>query len=517
MSRKILAIANCRVSSDDQLLNNSLVRQRLSVESAANRLGAEIAKTWSGSVSSKAGTNVKRKDLLAMLDFCKQHKNIKYAIFDEYDRFMRSVNEGPYFEVLFQEQGVKVWYASESDAFNGDDAMAKFMRTMSAYKAEGSNEERQRKSIAGQTVALKEGRYPFSPKPGYKRGYERGVQEIHPVRGPALKFVLVRLTSKLITPSQAVVELNNSAFIQGRARYKMDKFRKIATDPFYAGIVEIDAQVKVRNENGLHEPLITRQQHEELLKIFDAKRKTQVGPRKNGNPKYPLSNLVTCSLCLDNPVCRYVGFDHSNGKKNGPTYEKYRCRACGKYMTREDLHTQVQRQFKQHPVSKEGINDFIEALSIVWKRNEGQAEQEGYRIKHKIENLKQTIEQQVEAVTDPSNLSVKDEIIRSIAKKKAEIKELVKTLDELKDEANSDKERFLRFALDLAANMGAHFLEISPENRIRCKDIVFPAGFYVDENKRVYTPEISPLIRLASNKKDLPKLEKSLLVRVRGL
>jgi DNA invertase Pin-like site-specific DNA recombinase len=147
MSKKILAIANCRVSSIEQLLNNSLPRQELSVYAAAEKLGAEIVHVWSGSVSSKAGTNVNRKDLEQMLDMCKKNKAIKYAIFDEYDRYMRSVNEGPYFEVLFQMQGVKVWYASESDAFNGNDAMAKFMRSMSAFKAEGSNEERQKKSI----------------------------------------------------------------------------------------------------------------------------------------------------------------------------------------------------------------------------------------------------------------------------------------------------------------------------------------------------------------------------------
>ncbi len=39
----------------------------------------------------------------------------------------------------------------------------------------------------------------------------------------------------------------------------------------------------------------------------------------------------------------------------------------------------------------------------------------------------------------------------------------------------------------------------------------------MDANKNVYTPEISPLIRLAANKKDLPELEKSSMVRVRRL
>jgi hypothetical protein len=37
---------------------------------------------------------------------------------------------------------------------------------------------------------------------------------------------------------------------------------------------------------------------------------------------------------------------------------------------------------------------------------------------------------------------------------------------------------------------------------MRCKQIVFPAGFYLDADNKVYTPEISHLIRLAAKKKD---------------
>lgn len=60
---KILAIANCRVSSDEQLKNNSLVRQKQAVQDMVDQLGAELIRTWSGSVSSKKGLNVSRKDL----------------------------------------------------------------------------------------------------------------------------------------------------------------------------------------------------------------------------------------------------------------------------------------------------------------------------------------------------------------------------------------------------------------------------------------------------------------------
>lgn len=518
MSRKILAIANCRVSTDEQLQNNSIPRQTASVMAAAKKLDAKIVRIWSGSVSSKAGTNVTRKDLLAMLSFAKANKSVKYAIFDEYDRYMRSVNEGPYFEVMFQQLGVKVWYASESDTFNGDDAMAKFMRTMSAYKAEGSNEERQRKSIAGQSTALKAGRYPFSPKPGYMRGIVAGIPAIHPVRGPALQRVLVRIALKQVTPTQGLVELNKSEYTQERAPLKMDKFRKIATDSFYAGIVEINKQVVVRNEAGVHDPLITIEQHKELLTIFDSKKKNQLGPRKNGNPEYPLSNIVSCKLCVDkSSIARFVGFKHGNGKNPNLEYHKYRCRSCGKYLTRDELHPKLEQHFKDNPLTPDGVNDLIEALGIAWKRQESQERQDAARITQKIKNLNETINSQAIAAIDPSNLSIKQEILSSVASKKHEVENLENELSKMSQKQAADEEEFLKFAFDFIDNMGSRFLEISKENRLRCKQVVFPAGFYLDENNKVYTPKISPLYRLAINKKDFPKLEKSLLVRVQGL
>ncbi|MDB5170171.1 MAG: hypothetical protein JWN82_567 [Candidatus Saccharibacteria bacterium] len=374
MAAQELAIALCRVSSIEQLENNSLNRQEEAVLTAAKELGVKIPDDawWSHSVSSKRGTNVNRKDLQQITERIKKDKRIKYIIVDEPDRFMRSINEAAYFEVSFELLGVKVWYASDPELNKGDLA-SKLLKFTKYLSAEGSNEERQYKSIAGQAKALREGRYPFSPKPGYRRGYERGIQEPHPVRGPALREVLIKVASMQVTPTQGLIELNNSSFMKdgkGHASYKMDKFRKILTDPFYAGIVEIEKQVKVRNENGLHEPLISLAQHEELVSIMDGKKKTQSGPRKNGNPKYPLSNHVSCDLCRDNRIGRYVGYDHGNGKGNR-IYEKYRCRGCGRYLTRGELHGKIDAYFKERQMTEQGITDLIQALEKVWKQKEG--------------------------------------------------------------------------------------------------------------------------------------------------
>ncbi len=509
MPKQVLSIANYRVSSDEQLKNNSLARQEAVCIQAAKELGAPIMRAWSGSVSSKRGLNIDRKDLQEMLDECKRNKNIKYAIFDELDRFMRSMLEIGYFLVEFKKLGVRVVFASQPN-LKTDSAADTLMLMLEAFKAEGSNEERQRKSINGQTRALEEGRWTFVPKPGYRKGRETGIPEIDPVRGPILKDTLIMIASHLITPSQGLVELNKSKFMHGRAEIKMDKFRSWLTDPFYAAILDVDKQVKVHNENGLHKPLITKEQHYELIRIMNDKPKNQAGPRKNGNPKYPCSNLLTCEACLGKQYCRYAGLDLNNGKNKAKIYEKYRCRSCGQYMSKEDVHNQVEQLFRDNPITEDGVKDCLEALDIVWRENEGQAEQEANRVQHQIKVLKESIEQKVEAAIDPANASIRDDILISIEKKRTQVLDLEDELRKLKTDADNDWEEFLRYAYDFAENTGRRFFEASKENRMMCKQLYFPAGFYVDAKNKIYTPEVSELIRLASK-------DKNQMVRVRRL
>jgi DNA invertase Pin-like site-specific DNA recombinase len=520
MNRQILAITTCRVSTPEQLENNSLNRQAVAVIEAAKALGAIIPDDgqWSGSVSSKSGTNVKRKDLKEMLDYCKKHPLVKYLLVHEVDRFMRSVDELFYFEVLFREEvGVKVWYASQPE-LNTNDHNTKLLKAFEAFKGEGSNVERQSKSIGGQTAALKAGRYTFSPKPGYRKGYERGIQEIHSVRGPILKETLLKIVDKQLTPTQALIEFNKTEFFaNGKANYKMDKFRKIVTDPFYAGILVMDKQVKVRNENGLHEPLISKEQHLELVRIMNDKKKTQSGPRKNGNPKYPMSNDVTCDLCIGKRYCRFVGFDHGNGKNRKLIYEKYRCRECARYLSRQQMHEQVEQLFKDNAMTLQGKIELLKALDIVWKQSEGQAEQTITRINHKIESITLSINQQVEAATNPDNAVIKADILSAITSKKNEISSLEEELTQLRNGRNDDKEQFLKFAFSFIDDIGSNYFSVTKESRKKCKQLVFPAGFFVNADEKVYTPEISILYRLAGNKKDLSETEKSFLVRDKRL
>lgn len=245
--------------------------------------------------------------------------------------------------------------------------------------------------------------------------------------------------------------------------------------------------------------------------------KPKLGPRKNGNPEFPMSNLVTCDSCKDKSNGRLVGFKHSNGKNNALVYYKYRCRSCKKYQHRDEIHEQISILMQTISLTPSGQADLLSALDSVWKQQEDQSEQDTIRLKHAITQLRRVIESRVESAIDPSNISIKENILASIEEKKRQLEIMELELDNLSGNADRDKQKFMAFALRFVETVGAEFFNISKENRLRCKQLLFPAGFYVDKNKKVYTPEISPLYRLATKKKDTEVSMSSHLVRVRGL
>ena len=480
---------------------------------SAKELEAEIPEDywWSGSVSSKRGTNLRRKDLKEALEACRKVKSIKYAIVDEPDRFMRSIDEAMYFEVVFRELGVTVWYASDPDLNTGD-MTAKLLKFVKYFQAEGSNEERQRKSIKGLTDAILVGKWPFQPKAGYKKGHINGVPEIDPLRGVALQEAMLSILEYRATPTEALKRLNQSDFVKNRAKYKMDKFRAVCTDPFYAGVVEMSKQVVCRNENGLHKSLLTMEQHKKLVEIFAKKKKTQSGPRKNGNPEYPLSNIVHCKKCEQEKYGRYVGFPVNNGKNKERIYHKYRCRSCGEYFTRDDLHRNVNGYIGEYQITEYGRTKLVEALNAVWKARRKTAEVEKLRITRDITSLRRLIDSRVDAAIQPENQSIKSDIMRKIEDDKLRLEELEQRYESYDKDDSTEKARFIAFALEYAENMEQHFIKLPKPRLLQCKQMLFPAGFWIDANRKVYTPELSILTRLASNKKDLPDIEKSFMV-----
>lgn len=511
-SGKEKAIALCRVSSDEQLKNNSLNRQNEAVRRTAERHNLEIVKTWSGSVSSKSGKNLSRKDLNEMMDYCKHNKQVKYIIVDEPDRFMRSMDEGAWFFVEFKKLGVRVLFSDEK--MNGNDAMAKFFRQFGLFTGEVSNEERARKTKAGHEKAIRDGRYPFVPPLGYKRGAVRGIPEIDPIIGPLFKSQLIRIANGLATPTVALQDYNHSIELAGikKVPLKMDKWRKYCTDPFLCGVIEVHKIVDASNPNGLHEKLITKAQHEKIVEVFNGKPKNQKGPNSTGNPLYPFNQMITHVGCPCNKT-KYNTFVGSTIRnKQGKAYEKYKCRGCNMYISRDKIREKISEIVSSIELTADGDKALRESLSAVFEMEEGDITSRNLQLQSQKVNAQKEIDKLMEVYINEPDSSMRARIKQRIDDADSRKTAYEREINKLGEFEASEIMSFCDFAINFVSNLTSNILKLSPNEMQSCKQLLFPDGFFVDENKNVYTTKISPLYRLKPMKKGSLEPSNSLMV-----
>lgn len=515
MSR-YLAITTCRVSTSEQEENGSLDRQAKAVLEAAEELNVDIAEggQWKGSTSSLAGKNITRTDLKEMLDYCRGNRRVKFLIVHEVDRFMRSLKELFYFEVEFEKLGVAVYYASQPE-LNTNDHNAKLLKALEAFKAEGSNVERQKKSIAGQITALQQGRYTFHPKLGYTKGSEAGIHIVRPYVGECLKTVLRLIASESVSPTRGLQLFNEDMAAKSLPTIKMDKFRKIVIDPYYYGAVSMDKQVKAFNEAGLHEPLITKAEHNAIVRIMLGKPKNQSGPRKGGNPIYPISRLITCANCPKNisKYDLYQGVTIKNARKKA--YEKYRCRGCYKYHEQNEFHKSFKKLFSS--VLCRDSKQLLKSLTIVFNKRDEQRVLDIRRLTAQINQLENGLDETALSASKPEYAAIKERLFSHIVKQEKLLNELKYQRQNIESSKSGDMQRFLNFALNFVDDMGNQILEVSQKNRELCTQMIFPDKIFVNRSGNMYTRKISPIYRLASKQKGTEVPEMSNMVRVRRL
>ena len=85
------------------------------------------------------------------------------------------------------------------------------------------------------------------------------------------------------------------------------------------------------------------------------------------------------------------------------------------------MHPKVVQHFNDNSITQGGTKDFIEALDIVWKKKEAQARQDSTRISQKIANLNNDIDNRAISAIDPTNISIKPEILANIEKMKTQV------------------------------------------------------------------------------------------------
>ena len=499
---RVQAIGLCRVSTKKQSIEGfSMEAQDERVRTTADYLNVDLVKVWeSKGVSSREGKNLTRKDLNDMLTYAKANKKVKFVIVDEVDRFMRGgLKEHYYWSGRFDfEAGAKLVYAQKHHLFEqAGTPMADFEEAMDVIKAKTSNDERARKTTNGMQSRIMSGYYPSNPKAGYKTTATSG---LHAPKEPEWSILRSGFLEVLdgISIKDAVANINATGYKRKSGRgLDMAHFKAILVDPYYAGIIKMSNWSDVVNPQGLHKAMITPEQHEALKRIVKG---VVVKHRKQFNPDFPLSKIMTCKECLElnarHPLL--VGYDHNNGKAGDKRkyYKRYRCRACGANILQSELHNELSDTLLNLEPTEAKIEDFIAGLRHVWEQEQSQSYS-------RVETLKQRLD----SLTHDKKEVVLKQVRGTLADERADIaisaldEEIQTTKDQIEAIATVEKDfvEFVEFAMNTVEGFRQKFWELDQEHQRWCKQLLFPDGFSVSRDKKVYTPKISEFYRVNKN------------------
>lgn len=525
---KYQAIASCRVSTPEQLKNGSMNRQERNVREAAILLDVELVRGWSQDQSSKAGKNINRKDLLEMLEYCKQNPLVKFFLVDEVDRFMRSIKELYYWEVEFEKVGVTVYYASQL-ALNTNDMFGKMSKLMEVFKAETSNDERSKKSSDGQKDSFKQGYYPSHCHQGYIKGKIDALHEPDPLRFKLLQSAGLEVLSRMYTPEEALRHLTLAGYLTpptikdpNGLTLRIDNFKKLLCCVYYAGIVEI-AKWEIRVP-GKHEPMWSEDDHYQLVSIVKGVEPPKY-QRDNDNPDFPLKAILHSSDC--EAKAKVTGFWKTNGKHTGWRKAKYRCRGkaengklCRREYDLDEVHENWATILSHIDLTTGRRERLLDALVVIWGSKQKSNIDAVKALDSQIGSLEVEQANLVKALSSPQNSSYTSLIREQLDAASVNIKSLQNEKLDVQDNGK-DLIAFAEFSLTYLAELQSKWWTLERSEMQALANILFPAGVWLqNEEQKVHTPQIASIFALASDigiKKELDYTSSSLLVELWGI
>lgn len=143
--------------------------------------------------------------------------------------------------------------------------------------------------------------------------------------------------------------------------------------------------------------------------------------------------------------------------------------------------------------------DFIVALGHVWEQEQSLSFNQTEALKRRLESL-----------TQDKKAVVLKQVRGQLADERADIaiaaldEEIQSTQEQLESTATIEQDfvEFIEFAINTVEGFRQKFWELDQEHQVWCKQLLFPDGFSVSRDKKVYTPKISDFYRLATTKED---------------
>jgi DNA invertase Pin-like site-specific DNA recombinase len=480
-----------RVSSVDQTQGTSLDNQeRACLEYAANS-GIEVVRTFIEKGESATAAN--RTEFLKALEFCRQQRGeLDFFIVWKIDRFARNTTDHFSVRAKLTQYGIILQSVTEPIT---QDHIGKLMETFLAGYAEFENEVRKQRCTGGMQGRLREGIWCWWPPIGYvhsKRIKDR--RKTMPDVPDEERFYLIQKGLRLYKAGNhgitTLATESNKWGLTTRTGKPMSKqlWDVILADKFYAGIL-IDPWTG-EEHHGLHKPMITRDEYEQICAVKKGKSSHATGRRLAHNPDFPLRRFVHCECGQP-----YTASWSSGRKKKYASYHCHnkQCAHCSRSVPKDVLENQFFQFLQGVSPSPEFLEFFKQ--TVIDNHQERCAtdkqEKEHYqREQAKLESRrKDLLEMRIsKEISMEEYKDLKDIVDKQIARLPSSMMEAEDIID---------LEAAISRSVELMGDLGGQWRAMSYPTKQRLQKVVLPQGMtYQKTNGAIGTAILSPIFRL---------------------
>jgi DNA invertase Pin-like site-specific DNA recombinase len=483
------AILYIRVSSDEQVKNNSLESQERICREYATRLGYEIVKVFKDEGESAKTTD--RPQLQNLLSFISKNK-IDAIIFYRIDRWARNAEDYTALRLIAKRYGISLKSATENI---NDTPSGKFTENVLSAVAQLDNDVRSERTTTGMKQSLLHGFWCWRAHLGYQREkYTAGKSILVPsAESPFIVKAFTLAESGLYTQVGIVKELKKDGF----NKLNEKRLNEVLRNPIYAGI--IIHKWLTEPVTGVHQPLISKNIFDKVQLILNGKR-PQITPHKRNHPDFPLRNFIRCVKCGNKLTGSW-----SRGR-NGDKYPYYRCfsKGCGKSAKKGELEHRFQEHLKFYQPNKDTLELFGAILLDVWKTKQSTQINDQSKIKKDLSNLliykKRLNYLLTKGTMDEENYkSEMKEINDKIATKQIE-------LNEMKTGLGNNFEDCLNYCKLFMSDFATHWTNGDINLKQRFQTLIFPDKIYYEDETFRTTATALIFKQLQGKRPDLSSL-----------
>lgn len=488
------AVIYCRVSTEEQVDNNSLPVQRRDCVEKAEKLGCEVLEVFVE--EGVSGTRHDRPAMARMLAYCTEHSDrIRYVIVKDIDRFSRDVLVYHTLRSQFRTLGIALYSVNQPNIAEGT-AEARLLEAMFSGFSQYERDKILQRTLAGTKEVVAKGGWATQAPIGYRPHRTADnvpTLAIVPDEAAAVRkaFELFAEGLNLMDVAARLAELGYRS--RRGAPLSFQTVHKVLRKPVYIGKVE-SRLFPGRQIDGLHVGIIPQDLWDRVQERISG---TRPAPARNKlNPAFPLTNVLRCGDC----GAPMTGSFSKN--RWGRRYGYYHCRKTG-CRSRNLPKDAVEQNFGTllesiKPTAK--WTDAFERVALAeWKRRWNSQFEESERLAKRLVDLearKHRIEAAYfdEKIEEDVYRRHREAVVAEIkATKQARVQAVV---------SEDALTAMLEFSRQFFTSLSNTWKNGTPERKRFLQTVVFPDGLRCERDGTYRTLSLPPTLELFAASKD---------------